>query len=64
MVRAEVIETSSQVWKTCILTAVLHPRVLIIAHVRIWSLGILEFDEIGGEEEPGACADGGTDDDD
>ena len=26
MVRVEVVETSSQVWKTCILTAVLYPR--------------------------------------
>lgn len=26
MVRVEVVETSSQVWKTCILTAVLHSQ--------------------------------------
>ena len=40
LVRVEVVETSSQVWKTCILTAVLHSRTLhpkgntsIIAHI-------------------------------
>ena len=28
MVRVEVVETSSQVWKTCILTAVLHSQIV------------------------------------
>ncbi len=30
LVRVEVVETSSQVWKTCILTAVLHSRDVFI----------------------------------
>ncbi len=29
LVRVEVVETSSQVWKTCILTAVLHSQILL-----------------------------------
>ena len=34
MVRVEVVETSSQVWKTCILTAVLHSQALLLFRAR------------------------------
>ena len=37
MVRVEVVETSSQVWKTCILTAVLH------SHLVYYIIKILYF---------------------
>lgn len=34
MVRVERIELSSQVWKTCILTVVLHSHILILSAIR------------------------------
>ena len=48
MVRVEVVETSSQVWKTCILTAVLHSRPIYISMSTLKSkpqgLVVLGFD--------------------